>query len=466
MGKNTRNLLKTYFQTGDIPSEGQYINLIESTLNLKDEGIEQLNSSISASSFISNTHITASGDISSSANLLGKQLGIGTIPSTSASFNTNGRDVDIHVSASYPRVWIEAITGSASVTISANNPTIAFAKTIWTGSSDLSGDNSASYLEWRLQSHNSALTHRGQGGFPFSIKKVNKFGEKESVFNLYSQSRQDTLNLSGSVTQYTIGGTNPATIGSTFKIDRYGADIVNGIISMFGSASGDSKVGIGYKTPTSRLHVSGAIHAAGYGSGSQGNITADLTGSFGYITSSGEIAVDTLKLGGTTITASPTQINHLNGVLSSVGNAYDTITYNTSTGVLQITPLNNVLQITDTMDLGIGTGDSPNFVALTLTGKDDSAPEYTWDNNATINSACFSRTTAAPALLAKVRTRNQIITNNTVLASSIILANCSLEVNVLIHSVVAGSFKFQLENNAYGNASFAGGLARINFTIL
>ena len=71
MAKNNRNLLKTYFQTGDIPSEGQYINFIESSLNLKDEGTEIAEASISASSFISENNITANGDVSSRAKLLG-----------------------------------------------------------------------------------------------------------------------------------------------------------------------------------------------------------------------------------------------------------------------------------------------------------------------------------------------------------------------------------------------------------
>jgi len=34
MSKQTRTVLKGYFQTGDIPTESQYVDLIDSNLNL------------------------------------------------------------------------------------------------------------------------------------------------------------------------------------------------------------------------------------------------------------------------------------------------------------------------------------------------------------------------------------------------------------------------------------------------
>ena len=466
MAKNNRNLLKTYFQTGDIPSEGQYINFIDSSLNLKEEGTEIAASSISASSLISATHITANGDISSSANLLGKQIGIGTVPSNVTSFNTNGNDIEIHVSASKPRVWVESMTGAAEIKIASNNPSLTFAKTIWTGSSDLSGNDSASYLEWRLQNHNTSQgVYNGRGGYPFTFSKVNKFGNKETVFKIYSQSRQDSLHLSGSVTQYSIGGNNPATIGSTFVIGRYGADIVNGIITMFSSGSGDSKVAIGYETPTSRLHVSGAIHA----SGSFGNVTADMTGSFPYITSSGEIVANTLTLGGTNITSTGTEINYLDGVLSTVKNAYDTFAYNTHTGVITLTELDNG---TETFDLGIGRGDEVQHKSLNLTGKEEGAIAYTWDG-APIDSAgarCFRISTFLPAL-SKLFTEGSITELQTVdslpqAQFSTIIATCD-RVGIVIDAFTTGTTSFQFQaRNVNPSSVFAGGESNIAFTIL
>ena len=38
MSQETRTQLKTYFETGDIPTEAQFINLIDSLLNITDDG--------------------------------------------------------------------------------------------------------------------------------------------------------------------------------------------------------------------------------------------------------------------------------------------------------------------------------------------------------------------------------------------------------------------------------------------
>ena len=88
MAEKTRPTLKTYFESGDIPTQGNYTDLIDSQLNLKDGGTVAgattftlsvtASSNISASGDIINTgnistdgnvtatHITASGNISAS----------------------------------------------------------------------------------------------------------------------------------------------------------------------------------------------------------------------------------------------------------------------------------------------------------------------------------------------------------------------------------------------------------------
>ena len=66
----------------------------------------------------------------------------------------------------------------------------------------------------------------------------------------------------------------------------------------------------------------------------------------------------------TGLTATITELNRLDGVLSNVKEAYDTVSYNTSTGVLTFTELDNG---TDTVNIGVGTNDSPSFQRLSLT---------------------------------------------------------------------------------------------------
>ena len=64
MAKENRTTLKGYFETGDIPNQSQYGDLIDSNLNLKDTSIQIATSQVSASALLSETFISASGDIS------------------------------------------------------------------------------------------------------------------------------------------------------------------------------------------------------------------------------------------------------------------------------------------------------------------------------------------------------------------------------------------------------------------
>ena len=73
MPKQIRTTLKGYFETGDIPTQQQYQDLIDSFVSLDDTTINPqiINTSLSASGYISTmSHITASGDISASGNFI------------------------------------------------------------------------------------------------------------------------------------------------------------------------------------------------------------------------------------------------------------------------------------------------------------------------------------------------------------------------------------------------------------
>ena len=63
MAKQTRTTLKTYFESGDIPTQANYSDLIDSNLNLSDESRQIIVSEVSASSFAAENHISASGNI-------------------------------------------------------------------------------------------------------------------------------------------------------------------------------------------------------------------------------------------------------------------------------------------------------------------------------------------------------------------------------------------------------------------
>ena len=99
MGKQNRTILKSFFQQGDIPTEGQYVDLIDSNLNLSENntGDVQLTGNITASGNISSSgniitsgNISAIGNISASGDLIGDKLVIDNFTSINVN-SSNGR---------------------------------------------------------------------------------------------------------------------------------------------------------------------------------------------------------------------------------------------------------------------------------------------------------------------------------------------------------------------------------------
>jgi hypothetical protein len=83
MAKQGRPTLKGYFETGDTPSQANYIDFIDSKLNLSDTGVQIAVGTISASILdvsvsITGTNITSSNNISASGAVIGTTL-TGTI---------------------------------------------------------------------------------------------------------------------------------------------------------------------------------------------------------------------------------------------------------------------------------------------------------------------------------------------------------------------------------------------------
>ena len=63
MAEKKRNILKGYFDTGDIPTQGQYRDLIDSQLNLAETGTQTMSGSLIVSQSISTDSVSASGNI-------------------------------------------------------------------------------------------------------------------------------------------------------------------------------------------------------------------------------------------------------------------------------------------------------------------------------------------------------------------------------------------------------------------
>ena len=151
MAKQNRTTLKGYFETGDIPSQAQYADLIDSNLNLAETGIQIIPGTISSSIFESSnniivgTNITASGNISSSGHISSSALNTGIISAGVVTFES----VDTGQGANELFAMNQNVTTTSNVTfnnitananISSSSGTGSFGSLLVDGSSiDFSG---------------------------------------------------------------------------------------------------------------------------------------------------------------------------------------------------------------------------------------------------------------------------------------------------------------------------------------
>ena len=101
MAKQNRTTLKGYFETGDIPSQAQYADLIDSNFNLSETGIQIVVGTVSSSvlessnNIVAKTHITASGNISASGTINTQILKVNDLTDGRVTLSsTNGRLAD------------------------------------------------------------------------------------------------------------------------------------------------------------------------------------------------------------------------------------------------------------------------------------------------------------------------------------------------------------------------------------
>ena len=321
MAQKTKQILKSYFETGDIPTQGNYVNLIDSNLNLNETGTQILVGTLSSSFLEVENHITASGNISSSGTgsfaygHFAHDVGIGVAPTGLAALQVRDITPDTHTS-----VLIDS-TGGAN--------------------KDVNLSLSSSAQTWRIKQYAQGAV--GTGQYELQIADVNNANAK--VVRIATGQSSNTLVLSGSnvgigqlnpgekltvagnisssgnliTTHVTASGNISASstiqglTGSFNRIEMFGAGtnegfyfdndgsesrieaVANDLVlqtirgnddielktsssaggpttKMFISSSGN--VGIGTSTPGEKLEVQGNIS-------SSGNITATGTGSFG-----------------------------------------------------------------------------------------------------------------------------------------------------------------------------------------
>ena len=375
MAQKTRLTLKGYFETGDIPNQNQYTDLIDSKLNLTDTGTQIVQGTISSSNFIVENNITSSGNISSS----------GIITGVTGTFTTLTNIDTTHITAS----------GNIS---------------------------SSGYV----------YAHR-------IIGKTHSSGQTNNL-SLGGDGRIDINPENITAVRFTSQSINFQKPVSSSKNISSSANIIANQIT----ASGHILV-------QNSLNVNKDIQVR--------HITAS-----GNISSSGTIAANNLSLGGISITPTATEINYLDGVVSDVKEAYDGISYDNNTGIITMTEIDGG---TDTIDIGVGTADTPTFRGLNTSLEREDAHVFEWGGSLDIGSKRnFSISFAAPIILANSVSSLQAITSNAMNGNSIILATCNIDL-LVVHTYYLESetLSFRLFNPHLVKLGAALG-ARINFIII
>jgi len=126
MAKQNKTTLKGYFETGDVPNQNQYGELIDSQLNLAETGTQTSAGIISASGFISNDNLIVKGYISASGHISASAI------SASSNINIGGKITGL--TGSFGHIMGNLADGTGSIFINDNT---TFKQTI-TASSNIS----------------------------------------------------------------------------------------------------------------------------------------------------------------------------------------------------------------------------------------------------------------------------------------------------------------------------------------
>ena len=265
MGKQNRIILKNYFQTGKVPTQGSYDDLIDSFISLEDSDVQIIRGGISSSHLhigaeLGEGHITASGNISASGYVTASQL-LGNISADyiQMPFNKNiflGNPTDTDAGITY------SISASGNLRMD--------------GSASFGGDISASGVvsASKFIADTASFSHI-EGNSPITLKDPITF-QSSSTFtgNIVASGN---LNVAG-----TVFGTVSSGTGAQTGITSLG---IQTLLNVEGSSSlqGNLKVNA---TEAGPISITGSIS-------SSLNITAE-----GYISASNITATSTISTPG------------------------------------------------------------------------------------------------------------------------------------------------------------------------
>ena len=371
MAIQTKTTLKSFFQTGDIPTEQNYADFIDSTLNLGSNNIGNLEIT---------GDITASGNISSSGNLdVTGNVNIDGNLDVDGITNLDVVDIDGAVNMASSLEVIGNITASGGISASGIR---ALTFTSPDGGQMTSDPNSDNFFFSRGGTFSSHIT--SSGNISSSFTSTGSFGRLES---------------------HTIGGLSPITI------------------------TDDTTV--------------------------LGNITGS------NIVASGKLIGNTLSLGGVAITATGTEINHLDGVTANEMSQVKNIN-STSITSAQWVYVGNLNQ-------NLNTGSEVQFASIGLSKLGLSEGDFGGIIEAegkSFRMNIINVPAINPLAEQEIKsTEPTTVTNDQCDQSTVIIATCSThDLVVNCFNASDGSFKFSVSNTS--TTPFDGGTITVNFVLI
>ena len=422
MAIKTRADLKSYFQTGDIPTETQYSDLIDSFIHAGEATTQVITGDMSASSFIAENHVTASGNIS--ASLTGS---FGAIQVDSFS--------DINLQGDLTASGDVSVTGNITVAQITASSNISSSSTIH-GNKVKIGSLGEIY-------ENNGVYRFGQTVESIYVNNITASGEISasgtSHLGAIRIDGQSFASRNASTGDLTIGGANQ-------NIYLQGVITASGHISASGTITANELTGTLTGTSTGLAgtpSISVTNITASSDISSSGTITM-TTGSFKHIKGHDDvITIQNHTTFENTITAS-----------SHISASGDIVTNQTVSGS---TVIATRVYATDTYRTNVSTHGGGFVQGGTVAGLENKNTQFTKIN--------------IPSLLPGNRSEIYTVTNNTVDDDSIVHCSTPSDVTVMVTSVgsslpAGGGYKFYFYNPSMVSSSTAITVGSLNCTVL
>tara|TARA_R110002167_G_scaffold7501_5_gene35655 strand:- start:335 stop:1783 length:1449 start_codon:yes stop_codon:yes gene_type:complete len=481
MAQTTRDNLKDNFQAGDIPKEGDYKNLIDSSLSIKDNnsgsislsGSITLSSNISASGYLSAQHITASKGI-----LLGYGGYIHGVDSNAHGNNTfnpiinNLADYGIIFGNNTTGTSIlgktQLIDASGSVQIDSGTGDIQFQSN---NSTSITFNTTAGHITASGNISSSGQGINYLGGDTIIVGKLKVSGSDITMMS-GSISASGNISASGDIysNKYFIGdgegntainrNSNGILFGNIYEPTILRGEIIQanqsgGLWVSAGSITSSQNIIATGSIIGSTISSSGAIIGSTLAIDSITSTAAELNLLDGV---SGLVKADFTKLAA--INTSAVELNYLDGLTS--GEATQIKAINTKT------ISNTQWGYVGNMNQNVTNESSVQFAAITLLKSNVFTGTY-GESIATEGQSFRLRLSECPGIPGRAsnliaKSTPSSIKNPSVSVSSVVLATvASAELSVNAFKVTAGFFEISLGNES--NADFGGGEVIINFTI-